>query len=100
MGTPGAGKFHARFDGQDVDSNCILVKYTWNGDMNVDGVVNAEDYFLIDSAFLGQMGPLAVSNPEKVQAAPGTDLIVYQRPQRREPEASVLAQLFSNVRVL
>ena len=30
-----------------------------DGDLNYDGVVNADDYFLIDSAFIGQSGPLA-----------------------------------------
>jgi hypothetical protein len=30
----------------------ITVKYTWNGDGNLDGKINADDYFLIDSGFL------------------------------------------------
>jgi hypothetical protein len=30
----------------------ILIKHTWNGDANLDGVVNADDYFLIDSGRL------------------------------------------------
>jgi hypothetical protein len=42
------------FSGQDVNSNCLLVKYTWNGDMNLDGKVDADDYFQIDSGFLRQ----------------------------------------------
>ncbi len=32
----------------------VLVKYTWNGDANLDGLVNADDYFLIDSGFISQ----------------------------------------------
>jgi len=77
------------FAATPVDTNCILVRYTWdgdanlngvvnaddyflidsncipqkpgyyNGDFNFDSVVNADDYFLIDSAFIGQSGPLA-----------------------------------------
>ena len=32
------------------------MKYTWNGDANLDGVVNADDYFLVDGGFLTQAG--------------------------------------------
>jgi len=52
----GGGMLYSKFAGQDVDGNCILVKYTWNGDLNIDGVVNADDYFLIDSGFITQKG--------------------------------------------
>ena len=34
----------------------VVVKYGWNGDTNLDGVVNADDYFLIDSGFITQAG--------------------------------------------
>ncbi|MCY2951361.1 MAG: right-handed parallel beta-helix repeat-containing protein [Planctomycetota bacterium] len=44
------------FGGQTVGVNSILVKYTWNGDANVDGVVNADDYFLADSGYITQKG--------------------------------------------
>ncbi|MCY2950604.1 MAG: hypothetical protein NTU53_01345 [Planctomycetota bacterium] len=40
--------------GQSLDANSVLVKYTWNGDTNLDGVINADDYFLIDSGFILQ----------------------------------------------
>jgi len=36
------------------DQGEVIVKYTWNGDANLDGVVNADDYFLIDTGFLTQ----------------------------------------------
>jgi len=40
-----------------IDSGFISQKKGWyNGDFNYDGVVNADDYFLIDSAFIGQSG--------------------------------------------
>ena len=42
------------FNGETVDINCILVKYTWNGDANLDGVVNGDDYFQIDQGYLYQ----------------------------------------------
>ncbi|HEV8605303.1 MAG TPA: lamin tail domain-containing protein [Tepidisphaeraceae bacterium] len=41
----------ASFDGQVVDENSILIKYTYNGDGNLDGQLNADDYALIDAGF-------------------------------------------------
>ncbi|HWB54131.1 MAG TPA: hypothetical protein VG722_08060, partial [Tepidisphaeraceae bacterium] len=32
------------FDGQSVNNNSVLVKYTYVGDANLDGVVNATDF--------------------------------------------------------
>jgi len=47
-----------------IDSNFIpQAKGYQNGDFNYDGVINADDYFLIDSAFLGQTGQLATKPP-------------------------------------
>lgn len=42
--------------GEPVNTDCVLVKYTFNGDMNLDGQVDAQDYFLIDQGFLNQPG--------------------------------------------
>ncbi len=39
------------FGGQGVGANDTLVMYTYGGDANLDGVVNGDDYFQIDSAF-------------------------------------------------
>ncbi len=41
-----------QFHQQDVGDNDILVRYTWIGDANLDGLINADDYFLIDSSFI------------------------------------------------
>jgi len=46
------GPLLTKFGGVDVTADCILVKYTYNGDVNLDGVVNADDYFRIDSGFI------------------------------------------------
>jgi hypothetical protein len=35
----------------------IAVKFTWNGDLNLDGRVNADDYFYIDQGFLQKPQP-------------------------------------------
>ncbi len=39
------------FDGQGVINTDVLVKYTFWGDANLDGVVNGSDYSLIDNGF-------------------------------------------------
>ena len=52
----GEGAWYLKFDGVDVTVNDILAKYSWNGDANLDGVVNADDYFRIDAGFITQAG--------------------------------------------
>ncbi len=39
------------FDGQTIDATTAIVKYTYSGDANLDGVVSGDDYFAIDSSF-------------------------------------------------
>ena len=39
------------FDGQPATTSDVLVKYTYGGDANMDGVVNGSDYTLIDNSF-------------------------------------------------
>jgi hypothetical protein len=41
----------AVWNGQTVDSTSILVRYTFDGDANLDGVINGDDYFRIDSGY-------------------------------------------------
>jgi hypothetical protein len=47
----------SEFDGQQVDENCIIVKYSWNGDMDLNEQVNALDYARINQGFLSQNTP-------------------------------------------
>ncbi|MEO8053022.1 MAG: hypothetical protein ABI833_21655, partial [Acidobacteriota bacterium] len=42
----------AQFDGQTIDTTAVLVKYTYYGDADFNGVVNFDDYSRIDSGFL------------------------------------------------
>jgi autotransporter-associated beta strand protein len=49
------GTLMASFDGQAVTSTDVLVKYTYFGDANLDGVVNGSDYTLIDNGFNTQL---------------------------------------------
>src|SRR5207248_8681431 len=37
--------------GQSVSSGDALVMYTWGGDANLDGTLDGDDYFQIDSHF-------------------------------------------------
>jgi hypothetical protein len=39
----------ALFSGEAVDSTCVLIKYTYTGDVNLDGRDNIDDYGPIDS---------------------------------------------------
>ena len=48
-----SGSATATFDGQTVDASSLLVKYTWNGDANLDGKVNTSDFMTLASNFGG-----------------------------------------------
>lgn len=56
LNTDAGRQLYGSFAGQSVDADSILVKHTWNGDVNFDGVINLSDYFLIDSGYLAQIG--------------------------------------------
>ena len=43
---------YSKFANQPADVNSILVKYTLNGDADLNGKIDASDYFLIDKGFL------------------------------------------------
>jgi hypothetical protein len=47
----GGGTIYTSFDGQAVNADCVILKYTWNGDADLSGKNDANDYFLIDSGF-------------------------------------------------
>ena len=53
-----SGSATALWNGQTVDSTCVLLKYTYAGDANLDGVVNLDDYSNID-------GSVAIGGPTK-----------------------------------
>jgi trimeric autotransporter adhesin len=51
------GALYSTFDGQTVFATDVLIKFTYDGDANLDGVVNASDYTLTDTGFnLGLSG--------------------------------------------
>jgi hypothetical protein len=43
-----SGTQTAVFAGETVDSTAVLIKYTYNGDVNLDGKLNVDDYGRID----------------------------------------------------
>jgi len=45
------GALMGAFDGVPVDANAILIKYTYDGDSDLDGDVDADDYARIDGGF-------------------------------------------------
>jgi hypothetical protein len=48
------GPAGGNFGGTPVDGTAVLVKYTWTGDTNLDGVINFDDYVRTDSGFNNQ----------------------------------------------
>jgi GH25 family lysozyme M1 (1,4-beta-N-acetylmuramidase) len=42
------GDATAAFSGQTVDATAVLIKYTYSGDANLDGVITGDDYSAID----------------------------------------------------
>ena len=49
------GSLYPTFDGRVISSTDVLVRYTYYGDTNLDGVVNAADYTRIDAGFIGHL---------------------------------------------
>jgi hypothetical protein len=43
------------FAGQTINGDSTIVMYTWGGDANLDGTINGDDYFNIDSNILAQV---------------------------------------------
>ena len=50
----GGSAFYTSFAGQTVERDDILIKFTWLGDFDLDGIVSAGDYSPIDGAFSRQ----------------------------------------------
>jgi hypothetical protein len=46
---------YTNFDGEPVSVNDLLVKFTWGGDANLTGEINALDYALVNGGFLGHL---------------------------------------------
>ena len=60
-------------------------------------LINADDYFLMDSAYIGQSGPLLASMSE---AAPSADVVAMKQPMMKADPDDILSQLFSTEPVL
>jgi hypothetical protein len=57
LDTMGIGRSFTAFAGQAVTPNSVLVKYTYGGDANLDGVVNGDDYTYWLNGFLNLTDP-------------------------------------------
>ncbi len=53
----GGGAIVSTFGGESVDNQDVLVKYTYQGDANLDGRIDAADYFQIDQGYRLQSDP-------------------------------------------
>ena len=51
----GTTPIYATFDGRAAAATDVLARYTYYGDTNLDGVVNAADYSRIDAGYVGQL---------------------------------------------
>ncbi len=56
-----AGVVNSTWSGQPIGASDILVMYTYGGDANVDGILDGDDYFQIDS-HINAPGPVGYSN--------------------------------------
>ena len=50
-GTTSGAVLHSTFEGQPASNSDVLVKYTYYGDTNLDGVVDGSDYSRIGQPF-------------------------------------------------
>ena len=57
----GIGTNFTAFQGGTVATTDVLLKYTYYGDANLDGMVDGSDYSRIDSAFISQVGGTSVT---------------------------------------
>jgi hypothetical protein len=49
------GVLYSSFFGQSVDANSILIRYTFNGDLDLDGIIDADDYAKMDAGFVQKL---------------------------------------------
>jgi hypothetical protein len=47
----GSGAILTSLNGESVGTGEILIKYTWNGDLDLTGKIDSDDYFRIDNGF-------------------------------------------------
>ncbi|MGE5607782.1 MAG: lamin tail domain-containing protein [Bacillota bacterium] len=89
-------------DGDDyflVDSGFIAQRSGYhNGDLNYNGIIDGDDYFLIDSAFISQPARLASVPP--LPTAPSSDALQSHASSPNDGTPTVLQQLFSTQPIL
>ena len=48
---PNGAPFYNSFGGVPTDANAILVRYTYNGDANLNGLIDGTDYSFVDNGY-------------------------------------------------
>jgi hypothetical protein len=68
-----AGPPLSAFAGQPVDGNSILSRYALNGDLDLNGIVDADDYFQIDTGFADGLDGVSNGDLDLSGSAPDAD---------------------------
>jgi hypothetical protein len=100
------------YNGHAIEPSAVMIRYTWLGDANLDGIIDGDDYFQLDD-HVGQSGSsigyyegdlnysgnvdaddywLIDANYSKAQAQPAAPLAGAELPQT----ASLLGELKKN----
>ncbi len=82
----GSGEaMYSAFDGRSVVSSDVLVKYTYYGDANLDGIVNGDDYSLIDYGYIAGLSGWANGDFTYQPAVNGSDYTLIDLAQEFQP---------------
>ena len=86
--TAAGGQLYTSFDGQPVSASDVLVRYTYFGDTNLDGVVNASDYGRVDAGFVGHLSGWANGDFNYDGVVDGSDYALIDNAFNAKPDRS------------
>jgi hypothetical protein len=78
-GLGGITALYTTFSGQSVGVNDILVKYTYTGDADIDGDIDADDYARIDAGFANHLSEYRDGNFDYVGGINADDFFLIDR---------------------
>ncbi len=84
-GPDGTSPVYATFDGVSVAAADVLVKYTYYGDLNLDGVVNGADYLRIDAGYVTGLTGWANGDLNGDGVVDGSDYTLMDNAFDRQP---------------
>ena len=73
LAADGMSPLYTSFDGQSVAATDVLVRSTYYGDLNLDGMVNAADYTRLDVGYVGHLTGWASGDVNYDGVVDGTD---------------------------